>query len=256
MSAPQTVHLEISGKVATLTIRRPPVNALDTETLRAVTSAVRTVTKRDDVRAIVIRSGLEKGFSAGVDIKEHADRVKVYELLNEFERAVRTVLKSPKPTIAAVKGYCLGGGMELVTVCDLVVAGRGASFGQPEITLAHYPPLAVALLPIIIGFRNACKLLLTGETVSAEDAYMLGLVTHLVEDDEVEEKAAQLASSLSERSGAALALTKKALVEALGIERLIDTAFSRYYQEMLEAEDNWEGLRAFLEKRSPIWKHR
>nr|BAJ49375.1 enoyl-CoA hydratase [Candidatus Caldarchaeum subterraneum]BAL57031.1 dienoyl-CoA hydratase [uncultured crenarchaeote] len=252
----QTVQLIVQGRVATLTINRPPVNALDTETLRAISGALKTVEKDENIGAVVIRSGIEKGFSAGVDIKEHADPGKVYNLLNEFERAVRTILASPKPVVAAVKGFCMGGGMELVTVCDLVVAGRDASFGQPEITLAHYPPLAAALLPLVIGLRNTYKLLLTGETISADEAHRLGLVTHLVDDEDVEKKASQLASSLSERSGAAIALAKRALAATIGAERLLDTAFSHYYQELLATEDNWEGLKAFLEKRSPVWKHR
>lgn len=250
----ELIRLDIEAGVATITLDRPPLNVLTIAMIRELSAALDAAVEHDHLHAVVLRAA-GKAFCAGVDVADHtADRVD--EMIHGFGRLFTRLRAFPAPTIALVQGAALGGGMELALGCDLVLAGASARFGQPEIKLGVFPPIAAALLPHLIGYQQAARLVLTGETVSAEEAARLGLVTFAVPDDVLPTRLDQLLNQFRDLSAAALGLAKGALL--LGAERGVAHALGPiedlYLTDLMATADAGEGIRAFMEKRSPVWQ--
>jgi cyclohexa-1,5-dienecarbonyl-CoA hydratase len=152
----------------------------------------------------------------------------------------------------------LGGGCELVAACDIVIASDRARFGQPEIKLGVFPPVACVLLPLIIGDKRARELILTGELIDAAQAGRLGLVNHVVPPEQLQQKTTEILSKLRELSGTSLESTRRAI--DLGRGRSINDALAEveniYLHELMKSEDANEGVRAFMEKRKPVWRNK
>ena len=183
---------------------------------------------------------------------------KVATMLRGFHAAIRRLRELPAPTLAVVDGHCLGGGMELALACDLVLASERARFGQPEIALGCFPPVAAALYPQRFGHQRTMELLLSGRPLTAERAERLGLVNWLVPAEELEERLAAVAGELAGASRAVVRLTKRA-VQA-GADQPFDAALATaeriYLDELTRTADMHEGVAAFLAKRPPLWRHR
>jgi cyclohexa-1,5-dienecarbonyl-CoA hydratase len=179
-------------------------------------------------------------------------------MLESFHGVFRTMEQLAKPSIAVVEGAALGGGCELVAGCDIVIAAARAKFGQPEIKLGVFPPVAAVLLPRVIGERRARELLLTGEIFEAREALRLGLVNHVVEADRLEAKLQEILSRLRELSAPALEMARRALDAARGRPFLdaLDRAEDIYLNDLMKTEDAHEGVKAFMEKRKPDWRNR
>lgn len=242
--------------VARIALARPPWNVLDMQAIRELGQAVGEADQNREVAAIVLAAEGEKAFSTGVDVRDHtADRVE--EMLGLFHGVFRMLARTAKITIAAVRGHCLGGGCELATFCDLVVAAEDAQFGQPEIRLACFPPIAATTFPRLVGEKKAAELLLTGKSIGAAEAAALGLVNRVVPAAELDAAVGSLLAELFKNSAAALVLAKRAL--RLGwaeeFDRRLDEVESLYLKELMRTHDAEEGLRAFMEKRKPIWTH-
>jgi cyclohexa-1,5-dienecarbonyl-CoA hydratase len=253
-SAFEFIRLETAGRVATITLDRPPLNILTIATIGELSAALDAAVEHDHLHAVVLQAA-GKAFCAGVDVADHApDRVD--EMIRGFGRLFTQLRAFPAPTIAAVQGAALGGGMELALGCDLVLAGTSARFGQPEIKLGVFPPIASALLPRLIGHQQAARLVLAGEIVAAEEAARLGLVTFAVPDDELAARLDQLLDRFRGLSAAVLGLAKSALL--LGAERGDARALAPiedlYLTDLMATADAGEGIRAFMEKRSPVWR--
>jgi cyclohexa-1,5-dienecarbonyl-CoA hydratase len=246
---------EESGHTVKLTINRPPSNVLNIATMSEINSALDEAEKRDDIHFIVLTGAGEKAFSTGVDVKDHTPE-KVGEMLEVFHDIILRLADSEKITIAAVNGYCLGGGCELAMVCDFIVARERAVFGQPEINLGCFPPVAAAYLARLVGARRAAELVMTGKSISAREAERIGLVNRVVPDDQWPTAFDDLLGELSKKSAAALKLAKQALRYGSAAEmRTAVKATERIYLDQLMAtEDAHEGIAAFIEKRAPIWK--
>ena len=164
MSAPGTVRAEITGRTGWLTLERPPLNVMDIPMLHALGKALHELTAQCDF--VVFRGAGERAFSAGVEIRDHLPG-RVEEMLSAFHGVLRQIWRADCLSIAAVRGHCLGGGAELATFCDFVIAAESAQFGQPEIRLGCFPPVAMLTYPALCGPRAALELILTGRTISA-----------------------------------------------------------------------------------------
>ncbi len=241
--------------IGRLVLDHPPLNILTRELMRELRVKLGGLAGEETLRALVL--GAEgKQFSAGADVGEHLPP-EYKELIPEFIETVKALHGFPLPVIAAVRGRCLGGGFELVQAADIVIAGAGAVFGQPEIALAVSPPAACALLPELCPPGLAADLVLSGDTISAEEAMSAGLVRRVVPDEGVDEAALELAGRIARHSAAALRETKRALRAgtASRLSEALDGAARIYIEDLMATQDATEGLEAFLEKRPPVWSH-
>jgi cyclohexa-1,5-dienecarbonyl-CoA hydratase len=250
---PEITVTEAHG-AAWVTLARPPLNVLDVSTIRALRAALGPLPGRPELRALVLRSAIPATFSAGAEVRDHT-RERAPEMLQEFHGLIRFLNALPQVTVAAVDGRCLGGGCELALVCDVVLATPRSTFGQPEIDLACFPPVAAAWLTRIAP-RAAAEIILGGVPLSAAAAAAAGLITRVVDD--VERAAGEWVSRLEAKSAAALAVARRAL--RAGPAGTFEDALARmealYVAEVLPSEDAAEGVAAFLEKRPPSWRNR
>ena len=247
------VDLATSQHVARVTIKRPPLNVIDLETARELTQMLERVAGLSDARMLVL-SGDGGAFSAGVDVRDHLpDRGA--EMIHEFHRACLALLAIDVPVVAIVRGACLGGGCELTLCCDVVVAARSARFGFPEIKLGVFPPVAAVGLARVIGAHRASELVLTGRTVDAAEAERIGLVNQVVQDGELAAAVDEVAGTFTALSAPGLRAAKRALriAHPRPTPEEIAEAEALYMDERLSAPDAIEGLRAFMEKRTPRW---
>jgi len=257
MSQFKTISLEIRDKVATITLARPPLNIINLEMMQELEKALDELSAKHELNTLVIRSGIEGIFSAGADVREHLPE-KADELIASFENLVKKLIAFPRPTVCVVDGKCLGGGMELALACDLVVATREAELGQPEIRVGVYPPIASALYPRIVGLKHAAMIILSGNTVKAEEAYRIGLVNMVVEKGELDKAVDELVKTLSGNSGVVMQYAKMAMLASLNnpLEHALRRSSEIYLNQLMQTEDSVEGLKAFLEKRKPVWKNK
>jgi cyclohexa-1,5-dienecarbonyl-CoA hydratase len=248
------VHVTVERGLARVELDRPPLNVIDLEAAAEIAAAIEAATRRDDV-AVLALSGRGRAFCAGVDVRDHLpDRGEA--MLKTFHRACLALIESLCPTVAIVQGAALGGGCELTLCCDLVIASERATFGQPEIKLGVFPPLAAVALPRMIPAHHASELLLTGRMVNAAEAARMGLVNRVVPEAELAAVAQETLAGLLALSPTSLHLTRQAMLRA----RVRPTAdeiagAERFYVEhLMHTPDAVEGLRAFMEKRAPAWQ--
>jgi len=245
------VRVEVEDGIATIRLDRPPMNALNAEIQRALVAACAEVTERKDVSAVIVYGG-EKVFAAGADIKEmehmsFTDMVDHAALLQDFTRSLARV---PKPTVAAITGYALGGGCEVALACDFRVVGRSAKLGQPEILLGIIPGAGgTQRLARLVGPARAKELVFSGRFVDADEALSIGLADEVVDDEEV--YAAALARVRRFVGGPAYAL--RAAKEAIdrGLEVDLETGLElerTLFAGLFATKDREIGMRSFVEK--------
>ena len=258
MSEFQNLRFQIQDRLARVTFARPPLNVLNIAMMREIGSALNECVPHRDLAAIVFDAAAEaRAFSAGVAVEEHAPET-VFQMLEAFHGIFRVLGQLAKPVVAIVDGPALGGGCEIVAACDIVIASERARFGQPEIKLGVFPPVAAILLPRIIGEKRARELILTGDMIEADEALRLGLVNHVVPAAELRQKTESLFTKLRELSGSTLTLTRTALDLGgrAGFESTLEEVENLYLHELMRTDDAQEGVRAFMEKRKAEWQHR
>jgi enoyl-CoA hydratase len=256
-----SVDIARDGAVATVTVKRPDaLNALDLEHAEALRAHLEDLAADDTVRVLVLTGAGERSFIAGADIK-YMQALGVLEARRwgELGHACGHLLETmPKPTIAAINGYALGGGLELALACDLRVAASTAQLGQPEINLGILPGWGGSIRlarTTTLGFAKA--LILTGRTIDAAEALEHGLVTAVYESSELMTKTHELAKGLAAKSPLALAYAKEATNLALqGPHRTNLEIEARLFAMMFSSEDQKEGMAAFVEKREPRFSGR
>ena len=254
----QHIRFQIEDRVARITLARPPLNVLNIAMMREINSALNDCTQHRELAAILFDAAEgTRAFSAGVAVEDHAPEL-VFQMLDTFHSVFRNLQQLAKPAIAVVDGPALGGGCEFVCACDVVIASDRARFGQPEIKLGVFPPIAAILLPRIIGERKARELILTGDLVDADEALRLGLVNYVVPSSELAAKTESVLAKLRELSAVGLSMTRAALdlAEQIGFETALTNVENLYLHELMKTEDAEEGVRAFKEKRKPEWKNR
>lgn len=248
------VQTTITGSVARIALDRPPLNVLDIGMARELAAAATALSAMHDLHAIVLVAN-GSAFSAGVDVRDHLpDRGA--EMLREFHQACLALWNLDTPTVARVHGAALGGGVELTLMCDMVVAGHGATFAFPEIRLGVFPPIAAVLLSRMIPAHVAADLILTGRELSAIEAERAGLVNRAVEDDALDDAVDELLGRLCALSASSLRVTKQAmrLAKIRAVPDAVGAAESHYLRRLLDDRDAIEGLSAFLEKRPAKWR--
>lgn len=245
---------EVSPPIARIVLRNPPLNVIDVPMMEQLASALSEVEAQPEVSTIIFR-GDGTCFSAGVDVAAHTPD-QVATMLEKFHAVIRAIIQSKKITVAAVHGSCLGGGAELALVCDFAITAENAEWGFPEISLGCFPPAACTALSALVGQKRAAELILTGRKFSGGNAFAYGIATASIADGEIEQEVANLSERFAQLSPATLAITKRAIYawNSMHFDKGLARAEKIYLEELIKTEDAQEGIRAFLEKRSPQWK--
>ena len=251
----ETLLLDVSDRIATITINRPDKrNALNAVVRREIVEALDRLRPDDAVRVVILTGAGEKAFVAGADIGEFAERTPLQQReAMQGRRVFDEVAAFPKPTIAMINGFALGGGCELALACDMRIAAPSARFGQPEIRLGLIPGGGgTQRLPRLIGAGRALRLILTGDLIDAAEAYRIGLVDVLAEDGALHERTLEIARAMAAHSPVALRLAKSAVAAALEAPLSAGLAHEReLFITAFGSDDRAEGVTAFLEKRTP-----
>jgi len=254
----ETLLLERRDRVAIVTINRPDKrNALNIKTREEGAALLEELRKDDSVGVVVFTGAGDKAFIAGADIGEFAGRTAMMQRDVMTARSLFTAFDTfPKPVIAMINGYCLGGGCELALACDLRIASETASFGQPEINLGIIPGGGgTQRLTRLVGEGKAMELILSGDIIDAKAAHEIGLVNHVFPADQLEAKTMEIANRIASKSPIALSLAKEAVKLAShsnldeGLRREVDL-----FALCFSTADKDEGVSAFLEKRKPVWQ--
>lgn len=251
-----TLIRSLDGAIGRLTLDHPPLNILTREVLGRLRAELAALAVESRLRVLLL-SAAGKHFSAGADVREHLPPEHA-ALIPEFMDTIAMLEAFPLPVVAAVQGRCLGGGFELVQAADIVVAGEGAVFGQPEILLGVIPPGACALLPARVGRGAAAELVYGGDPITAAEAARVGLVRRVVPDGDLAAAAALVAGRIARHSAAVLRLAKRALRggEAAASAAALRGQAELYLHGVMTTQDALEGLLAFVEKRAPAWADR
>jgi enoyl-CoA hydratase len=250
------VLIERDGRVGVVLMNRPQqLNALSGELMGAVVDALRELDSEPEIRAIVLGGG-ERAFAAGADINELAAGTAISLYENRRIDAWDSIRDLRTPVVAAVSGFCLGGGCELAMLCDLIVASETATFGQPEINLGVLPGAGgTQRLTRAVGKSVAMDMILTGRRLSAREALTFGLVARVVAREAWLEEAKRVARELAAKGPIAVRLAKEAVDKAFEAPLAVGIEFERRAFYLARAsEDATEGLTAFVEKRSPDFK--
>jgi enoyl-CoA hydratase len=254
----ETLLFEKRERVGIITINRPDKrNALNIKTREEGAALLDELRNDASINVVVITGAGDKAFVAGADIAEFAGRTAMMQRDVMTARSLFTAIDTfPKPIIAMINGYCLGGGCELALACDIRIASETASFGQPEINLGIIPGGGgTQRLTRLVGEGKAMEMILTGEIIDAKSAYQIGLVNHVFPPDVLQAKTMEIANRIAEKSPIALSLAKEAVKLASrssldeGLRREVDL-----FALCFSTEDKNEGVNAFLEKRKPEFK--
>jgi len=251
----KTIRVEEKDLIGRIIFNKPPLNILNIEMMKEINQALKEFQEKN--LKVLILNANGKAFSAGVDVSDHT-KDKVAEMINVFHEIFKNLHKINAPTVALVNGAALGGGCEVATFCDIVIASEKSKFGQPEIMVGVFPPIAAAIFPKLMWSKKALELMLTGETIRANEAKELGLVNHILPVENFEVEAEKFVNEkIANNSAVVLQLTKRAFMEGAtqnyseSIKKIEDI----YLNELMKTNDANEGLAAFLEKRQPIWKN-
>ncbi|MFW9946429.1 MAG: enoyl-CoA hydratase/isomerase family protein [Candidatus Odinarchaeota archaeon] len=250
------IIVEKVNNIGKIIFNNGPLNILTIAMMEKINDALESFLKDKSLKAIIFDHN-GKAFSAGVDVGDHMGD-KAPRMIKEFHDIFRKLNKLKCPTIASIKGAALGGGCEIAIFCDIVLTSDKAKFGQPEIKVGVFPPIAILAFPHIIGNKKAFELIMLGEIIDANEAQTLGISNHVFPHESYEQEFNKFIDSFNDLSTIVLQYTKKAFNIALGIdfETQLDKIENFYLKELMATHDANEGLQAFLEKRSPNWQNR
>jgi len=254
----ETILLKIEGKIATITLNRPPMNPLNSDIFRDIVEAVREIEADKNVKVIVLNSAGDRAFAAGADVKEMVQLtpVEIYEFCQGFRKACSSLESFALPVIAVIKGLALGGGCELAMSCDLRIAADNAKFSQPEINLGIIPGAGgTQRLTRLIGAARAKELIMTGDVIDAATAERFGLVNKVVPLAEIDAVVAELADKLAAKPKVGLMMAKSAINTGQDVNLASGLGFEILSFALCSAsEDKYEGMTALLEKRKANFK--
>lgn len=257
----ENLLFEITEGIATITVNRPKaMNAMTMATLEELEVVVAEIARNPDIRAAILTGAGTKAFVAGADIAVMRDMtpMKARNLAIMAHRIYAAIEQSPKPFIAAVNGYALGGGCELAMACDIRIASETAKFGQPEINIGILPGFGgTQRLPRLVGKGRALEIILTGEMLDAREAFRIGLANRVVAQEELMEEAQILARKIAAKGLVAIRLCKDAVNNGLEMDLTKGCAYElELFACSFSTNDQKEGMGAFLEKRSAVFLDR
>lgn len=257
----KSIEFSVEDGIATITLNRPEaMNALNRDLIGELEEAVDQIGQDPKVRVVVITGAGEKAFAAGADIYEFKtmNAVEALNFVQQVQRVYNKIERLPQPVLAAVNGYALGGGCELMMACDIIYACEHAKFGLPEINLGLIPGAGgTQRLPRLIGEPRAKEMLFTGEMIDAQEACRIGLVNRVVPADELMPEVRKLAERIKSKSSVALRAVKEAVEEGYDLDLVKGLAIeAKLLALCFSTEDKEEGVAAFLEKRKPVFKGR
>ncbi|KKM12490.1 hypothetical protein SY88_02830 [Clostridiales bacterium PH28_bin88] len=238
---------------SSISLNRPPLNVLTISMMEELISALKWATQEPG--ALIVLDAEGKAFSAGVDVAEHTAE-QVERMIDVFDRLFLTMAETDKLIVAAVNGAALGGGCELALFCDIIVASEKAKFGQPEINVGVFPPIACYLLPRLLTWPKALELLLGGEVFTASQGEQWGLINKVIPAESFAGGIKEFLQKFLAQSPVVLTLTKKAVRAGLGkhFHEGLTAIDHIYLRELMQTRDAHEGLHAFMEKRKPSWQ--
>lgn len=256
LKANKFIDFDISESVARITLNHPPYNVLSVPLMSELADAIESLDARHEVKVILLGSS-QKTFSAGISI-EDSKPDRVFQTLEAFNRVFQAISEISKPLIVVVNGPAIGAGSELVAFGDMVIATPNARFAQPEVKMGVFPPFAATMLPAIIGPKKSYELILTGQSLSAEEALSLGFVNRVVPEAGLDNTVNELVSRIVEFSAPVLEMTKKVIGTSIGrpLAEAMKKSQDIYLNQLMALQDVEEGLRAVLEKRKPVWKNK
>jgi len=249
------IEVKVENGLGTITLNRPPVNVLNIAMMNEINEVLDAWQKDKDLK-VALFNAKGKCFSAGVDVGEHMGDL-APKMISAFHGIFRRMDKLEAVTLASVFSSCLGGGCELAVFCDLVIATESAKFGQPEIQVGVFPPIAAQILPRIIDRKVANDLILSGRIISGEESFRIGLVNKVVKDEDLEKETEAFVKPYLRLSAEVIRSTKKAMKAGMrdDLEPSLKIIEDIYLNELMKTHDAMEGLNAFLEKRKPAWKN-
>jgi enoyl-CoA hydratase len=254
----QNIVVETKGRVGVIRLNRPQaLNALNRALVAELGQAIDAFEANDKIGCLLI-TGNEKAFAAGADIKEMAHTTFIEAFLGNFVSTWDRVARTRKPVVAAVAGFALGGGCELAMQCDLIIAADSAKFGQPEIKLGVIPGIGgTQRLTRAVGKAKAMDLILTGRMMDAAEAAISGLVARVVPAANLMEEAIKVADTIANMSLPSVLAAKESVKRAFETSLAEGVIFERrIFHSLFATEDQKEGMKAFIEKRKPEWKHK
>jgi len=250
------IRIESTGGVARISLARPKHNVFNIEMMREVIAELEKLRADRELKCVVI-GGEGPSWCAGVEVGDHKPD-QVDAMIATFNRMLELIEGQEVPTIAIVHGACLGGGMEAAIACDVIVAGKSAVFGQPEIKLGFFPPYAAIRLPHLVGPGKAIEICTTGKRYTAEDAKDMGFITHCVEDGRLAEAVEALVKEIQYSSPLILRLNKQAVKQHLGLAfpTALKGVSDLFLNTLMKTADTLEGIASFEEKRKPVWRNK
>jgi cyclohexa-1,5-dienecarbonyl-CoA hydratase len=252
----KTIKLDKSNGAARITLDRPKHNVLNIDMMNELNDVLEELLQDDDLKCLAIL-GDGASWCAGVEVGDHQPEL-VDDMVSTFNRIFELLNQFDVPTIAAVHGACLGGGMELAIGCDIIIASQNAVFGQPEIKLGFFPPYAAIRLPVLVGPSKAIEICTTGMRYSAAEAQTMGLVSHVADDDAFSDKVNAIIKEITYCSPLIIRLNKRAVRENLGLSftDAVKGASDLFLNTLMKTEDTLEGLASFAERRKAVWKNK
>ena len=255
MSHFEYFQTHIADGAAVVTMNRPPLNVLHNPMMDEFNRLLEGTLADRNLAALVLRA-TGKAFSAGVDVSDHSAD-KVGDMIRLFHGIFRKLASTDVLTIAAVQGAALGGGCELACFCDIVLASERAKFGQPEVQVGVFPPVAACVFPPQVGIKKAIELNALGATIDGKEAHRIGLVNQVFPVEEFDNKVTEYLAGVKRLSRPVVRLSKRATSIVVREQMLkhLDATEAMYLDELMTLQDAHEGIAAFMEKRPPVWKH-
>ena len=256
MAELEFLKFETADGVARITLARPKHNVFNIDMMKEFIGVLQSLSADETLKCVVLL-GEGASWCAGVDVGDHKPGM-ADQMIDAFNRSLSLIESLEVPTVAAVHGACLGGGMEYAIACDIVVTSKKAKFGQPEVKLGFLPPYAAIRLPLLVGPAKAIEVCTTGRIYSAEEARSMGFVTQVTEPEQFSEAVERLIGEFTACSPLILRLNKKAVKDHLGLDAAsaVKKVSRLFLDKLMKTEDTQEGIASFYEKRKPEWKNR